>query len=146
MKHRILTIVWRIRNERGFVARLLARCVVAALIATTFVALAWRVNPGPTQAAEPEGAAPAQTDRGRDAPAIEAGSLGSLVGRDAILRMRATPRGPRYSLWTKTGQLIGSDLFEEELRYLAPSLAPGGLFASPAPGAAQILADTPEID
>ena len=51
------------------------------------------------------------------------GQLGSLVTRDHVVQVEQTPDGVRYSIETRDGELVASDLTREQLETLAPNAA-----------------------
>lgn len=51
------------------------------------------------------------------------GSLGSLVTRDHVVVVEQTEEGVRYSIETRDGEIVASDLTREELAAIAPDAA-----------------------
>jgi len=141
-------MIWRTSHEQWFLLRVASRAFVAAAIVSAFVLFAWRADPGPTLASPDDEAVMAHDGAASRPEAaqshVELGLIGSLEGRDGVVRIFATERGPRYTLFSKTGELLGADLYEEELEYINAGLTIRNMFASPLPMGA--LADTPEID
>lgn len=51
------------------------------------------------------------------------GSLGTLVTHDHVVQVEQTADGVRYSIETRDGELVASDLTREQLETLAPTAA-----------------------
>ena len=61
----------------------------------------------------------------------EGAVVGTLVGRDYLVRINATERGPRYTVTTLSGQVLQTNLDSREMAKAFPGLDPANLQAAP---------------
>lgn len=71
--------------------------------------------------------------------------IGTLEGTQHMVRCWATPDGPRYSVYTLSGQLLQADLPADEVYRAFPDIELENLRADPPAGRSTLMmADTPQ--
>jgi len=100
---------------------------VVCLLCLVAIGVAVSVAQAPSPKESPKQPSRAQTDAGKTpvlkpAKAPDRPVVGYLERRGQIITIKADPKGPLYSVSTKDGKVLFTDLSEKELRAKAPEL------------------------
>jgi len=120
----------RIGHRFGHFRHSAVRICAVLLAGVAFFYAADAIDPGQSAAVNPMPAAPAPTVTPRgDAQSL--GSMGELSGLEYVIEIHATAEGPRYTVRSASGEILGAMLEAAEVEIVAPGAQMDGMIAEP---------------